>query len=58
MNSFQRKARDLLLPFGVTINPIANWVSFTTPDGMNHTIMSEEGLMAIVNKLNAGQHKK
>ena len=50
MNSFQKWAIAELSNIGITATPLANWVTFTCPNGNSHTIMSEQGISDFVNK--------
>jgi len=49
MNSFQKWAISELSKVGITVNPLANWVTFTCPKGNSHPIRSEQGVSDLVN---------
>lgn len=47
-NLFQRQSIEKLKAVGIDAKPLANWITCVDPDGNAHTIMSEQGVDALV----------
>lgn len=47
-NLFQRVARKKLQTVGIDITLVANWITCVDLEGNRHTLMSEEGVDALV----------